>query len=400
PNFSTRPSDAVSIFEDYIRKRRTYVARDALAMYNAYLGFNAYKQNEGTKAVIKAGGPLGFMSKATGAIITSPGASLSGTIGVPPDDYVNAAYAVAVPDSQGEEFMQALAGLGATPYQNPSMGPASFDPTAAITLGLNVIGSAAAIHDLLEANKLIKGVAPLSGRSGLGIGLGMGLGGSVLGAGSAVMTVYGQQEAAKQYSQLVALADKPVSIAQILKSGSDDEKNSLIMWWALATSPYKPTSTARESPIRNPDVCATYPSQCADIKRIVAAVRPTSQQAQPDQGKPVPIAPAPPEFLEQVNAISALAQLLSSAASAAPANAVKPVVADAVRGVNQAVLAVKKLTGAAKDAADQHSSELELASVQLRKALAQVRAAPGVYTILQSTLAQLDPSLRSSMLPQ
>jgi len=75
--------------------------------------------------------------------------------------------------------------------------------------------------------------------------------------------------------QLVALADKPVSIAQILQSGSDDEKNSLIMWWALATSPYKPSATAREFPMREADVCATYPSQCADIKRIVTAVRPT-----------------------------------------------------------------------------------------------------------------------------
>ena len=109
---------------------------------------------------------------------------------------------------------------------------------------------------------------------GIGIGLGMGLGGSVLDAVAAIMTLYAQKEAATQYSQLVALADKQVSIAQILKSGSDDEKNSLIMWWALATSPYKPSATAREFPIRDADVCATYPSQCADIKRIVTAVRP------------------------------------------------------------------------------------------------------------------------------
>ncbi len=74
----------VSIFEDYIQKRRTYVAKDALAMYNAHLGFNAYKQKQGTKAAIAAGGPLGFISKGTGAIIVNPQASLSATIGVPP----------------------------------------------------------------------------------------------------------------------------------------------------------------------------------------------------------------------------------------------------------------------------------------------------------------------------
>jgi len=388
PNFQTRPSDMVSIFQDYIQKRRTYVAKDALAMYNAYLGFNAYKQNQGTKQAILAGGPL-----ILGSVITSP--QLSGTIGVPPDDYVNAAYSAAVPDSRGDEFMRALADLTGTPYKNPSMGDTSFDPTAAIQLGLNVIGSATAVHDLLEEYKVIKGIGLLSGKGGLGIGLGATLAGSVLDAAAVIMTLYAQQEAAKQYSQLVALADKPVSIAQISKSGSDEDKNSLIMWWALATSPYKPSSTVRESPIRDADVCATYPSQCADIKRIVAAVRPTSPQVQP-----VTLAPAPPEFLEQVNAMAALAQLLSSANSTAAANALKPGVAGAVQRLNQATLAVKKLSGAPRDAADQHSSELDAASAHLRRELGRVRTVPGVYPILQSTLAQLDPSVRSSLVPQ
>jgi hypothetical protein len=84
---------------------------------------------------------------------------------------------------------------------------------------------------------------------------------------------------------------------------------------------------------------------------------------------PVTVAPAPPEFLEQVNAMAALAQLLSSANSTAAANALKPGVADSVRRVNQAILAVMKLSGAARDAADQHNSELEVASLQLRRDL-------------------------------
>ena len=275
PNFQTRPSDAVSIFEDYIRKRRTYVAKDALAMYNAYLGFNAYKQNKGTKSVILAGGPL-FLRPGpnfNGPAIMAPGASLSATLGVPPDDYVNAAYSAAVPDSRGEEFMRALADLSGTPYQNPSMGTSSFDPRMAIQLGLNVIGSATAIHGVLAAHKVIQPLAPLTGASGIGIGVGVGLTGRVLDAVAAVMSVFAQQEAAKQYSQLVTLADQPVSIAQISKSGSEKEKNSLIMWWALATSPYRASATAGELSMRDAEVCETYPTQCTDIKRIVFAAR-------------------------------------------------------------------------------------------------------------------------------
>jgi hypothetical protein len=250
------------------------VAQDAVDMYNAYLGFNSYKQWKGAKAVALAGGPMGFISAGTGAVITSPSASLGATVGVPADDYVNAAYAAAVPDSRGQEFIKALNDLAGTNYTNPSPGTASLDPTAAMQLGLNVAGSAKAFYDLLVAMKVANEIAAIGGRVGIGLDLGMSLGGNVLDAVGAVMSVYAQQEAATQYAKLVSEADKPVSIATILTSGSDDDKNSLIMWWALATSAYKPGTLVRQSPMQNSEICAAYSSPCAVIKSVVAAARP------------------------------------------------------------------------------------------------------------------------------
>ena len=272
-NLKTKAGQTVQIFEQYIQKRRTFIAQDALGMYNAYLGFNAYKQWQGTKANMLAGGPLGFISAGTGAVIQTPGASLSSTVGVPPDDYVNAAYAAAVPDSRGQAFFKALGDLSATSYNSPSIGTTSVDPTAALQLGLNVATSAKGIHDMFAALGLTKEIAFLAGKAGMGLDMGMSLGGSVLDAVAAVMSIYAQQDAAKQYAQLVGTANQPVSLANIMKSGTDNDKNSLIMWWALATSPYKAADTWGSSPLQNADMCAAYANQCGILKAVLTAAR-------------------------------------------------------------------------------------------------------------------------------
>src|SRR5262249_41230376 len=137
PNLTSNAAQAVQYFQSYIRKRRTYIAQEALAMYNKYLEFNAYKQWQGAKSRALAGGPLGFVGGGSGAIITSPSASLGSTVGVPPDDYVNAAYAAAVPDSRGQAFITALTDLAGTPYTNTGT-IASIDPTPGLQLGLTV----------------------------------------------------------------------------------------------------------------------------------------------------------------------------------------------------------------------------------------------------------------------
>jgi hypothetical protein len=273
PSYTARPGNAVSIFQDYIRKRRTYVAQDAVGMYNAYLDFNAYKQWKAAGAAALGGGPAIFQGFAK-AVIQPPSGGVGATVGVPPDDYVNAAYAAAVPDKRGDDFMKALVDLGGTSYQASSE-ESGVDPTAAIQLGITVASSAVAMHDVLDGNEVIKAISVLSGKGGFGVGLGMGLVGTVLDGVAAALTLYAQLEADKQYSKLIDTADQPVSISKILKSGTDEDKNSLVMWWALATSPYKASAAAGDGSLTDADVCANYRTQCNDVQQIVAKARAT-----------------------------------------------------------------------------------------------------------------------------
>jgi hypothetical protein len=273
PNLTSNAGYAVSMFQSYVQKRRTYVAQDATAMYHAYEGFNAYKQWKGAQATMAAGGPLGFMSAGTGAIIMSPSGGLGSTVGVPPDDYVNAAQAAAVPDARGQAFIKALNDLATTPYANPSLGTTVTNPVSGMQLGLNIANSSKAFYDMLTGMRVASEISALGGRVGAGLDLGMSLGGSVLDAIGAVMTVFAQQEAAAQYASLVTEASKPVNIRTILTSGSDDDKNSLIAWWALATSGYQAGPTEGQNPTTDAQICGAYPTQCSAIKQIATASR-------------------------------------------------------------------------------------------------------------------------------
>jgi hypothetical protein len=284
---ASNAAQSVSFFQTYVQRRRTYVAQDARAMYDAYLGFNAYKQWKGTKAVMMAGGPMGFISAGTGAVITSPSAGLGSTVGVPPDDYVNKAYAAAAPDARGQAFVGALNDLAGMSYEaTGDSSTAALDPSTALQLGLSITSTALSMHDLLDGLGVAKGIAALSGRVRMGVDVGMGLAGNVLDAVGAIMTVYAQQEAAAQYAKLVEEANRPVNIKQTLDSGSMDDKNSLIMWWALATSPYKPTSTFGQTALTNAEVCAAYSTQCATIRNIVTAARPVTSPTSPPPPRP------------------------------------------------------------------------------------------------------------------
>jgi hypothetical protein len=328
--------------------------------------------------------------KTATSVIQTPQAQLSATVGVPPDDYVNAAYAAAVPDKRAEEFTQALVDLSNTQYATPGGGGAPADPTAAIQTGMNVAGSGLNIHDLLVKYAVIKGMPDKIGDK---LNLGMNLGGAALDFVAAVMTIYAQEEAAKQYQKLAELSDQPVSISKILKSGTAKEKNSLIMWWGLATSAYKASPNVREFPISNADLCADYKTQCNDVKDIVTKARPSAVIVRTYTPTPVPIPPAPAEFNAQVKETNDLAKLLATVNTAATATAVKPAITAAVARVNQSAAATKNFTAAQNELVSPHQSELGAASANVRKELTRIKGVPGAYAAIQSALTGLDPAM-------
>jgi hypothetical protein len=359
-----RTRNAIQIFESYIKQRRAYIGRDAINMYNNYCDLNSYKRNL--------------------AVNVPAGAPPSGAMGIAPEDYLSAAYGAAIPDSRGEKFMKALVDLGGTAYEPSSSKDGDGRKVAAAALAAGLIPAIEKINSVLKFSKI------LEGKAFGGAALGLEIAASALEVAEGAMTMTEQDEAEKKYNELNDEISQDVHLEEILKSGSAEEKNRLVLWWALATSSYGASDTVGQFPRKNADVCATYPSQCADIKRVVAQAHANANPVL----APVKLAPAPAAFVEEVNATTALAKLLATVNSAATSTAVNSTVIAAVQRVNQAALAVKKFNAADTAAAYQHKSELDSASIQVRNQLTRIKGVSGAYPILQNALAPLPAALR------
>src|SRR3974390_2815253 len=342
-NDSTKASNSVDAFEQYIRTRRTYLANDALAMYAAYKELNAFKVWQQTGKIMLGGGPVMFGG--AGGVIMSPTTALSGVVGTPPDDYVGDAYAAAVPDTAGAEFVKAVATLnqsqavpGVVQVNNEANTAIGFDPRPYLGFGLSAAEYPTMILGNLESLKSLKlyevamAAKPVSGGmkspafhaakvafeageglKGLGAAdLGLSLAGQLLDAISAFMTVFSQLDADKQYAKLLSTADQPVSIADILKNGSDDDKSQLLLWWALATSAHKPgptawpyTGPAGQGQMTDAQVCAKYTDGCQWMKTYIGKVMANISSLGP-QPPPAPVRDIQRLYTDYMNASASL----------------------------------------------------------------------------------------------
>jgi Tectonin domain len=278
---ATRAGSAVAFFQNYIQARRTYVAQDALSMYNKYKIYNAYEQSQGLQQAVAAGGSLGFVGAGAGGVISSGGSGLSAVLGAAPDDYVNAAYGAAVPDARGQAVIVALSDLANTTY-TPAGNVSASDPNQAGALAQSatktVVDAATSVKgvlDVLPELKVIDDIAALGGKVGFALDLGGSLVGEALDGVAAVLTLVAQEQAEAQYATLVSDAQQPVSVANIISTGSTNDQNTLMMWWALGTAAYQASSTVGQNPLTNSDVCAVYANNCAQIKAIVTGARPS-----------------------------------------------------------------------------------------------------------------------------
>jgi hypothetical protein len=73
---------------------------------------------------------------------------------------------------------------------------------------------------------------------------------------SAITTLVAQEEAAKQYATLVTDAQQPVDIRQMLRSGTDENLQQVLLYWALASSPYKSGPKAGQGQLTDATLCA------------------------------------------------------------------------------------------------------------------------------------------------
>jgi hypothetical protein len=235
---------SVGAFQDYIRNRRSFVATDAQAMYYAWQGVNGYNQ---WQAARRASG-IGGMDPSV----------LGGT----PGDYVSLAWTAASPDQRGGEFLEALQALG---YQSstgglgaaPSTVGASFDPAyllpfyKAMDKGLDKYADWAL--DTVSwgriSGKAFQTAGKVAGLSLIAVQAAVDL-------SIAVTTLMAQEEATKTYSKLLTDAQQPVSIRDMLRSGKEEDLQQLLLFWSLATSPYKSGTKTGQGQLSDAVLCA------------------------------------------------------------------------------------------------------------------------------------------------
>jgi hypothetical protein len=235
---------SVEAFQDYIRARKVFIAQDAVDMYEAWRDVNAYNQYQAAR---RASG-IGGMDPSV----------LGGT----PGDYVSLAWIGASPDQRGGEFLEALDDLGSLSGagalgSNPSSPDDGFNTAYLLPIykimekGLDKYSDWAL--DTVSWGKISGKAFQTAGKVA---GLALIAVQSAVDFSTAITTIVGQQEAEKQYSQLVADAKQQVSVRQMLRSGKDEDMQQLLLFFALASSPYQYGPKAGDGQLNDATLCA------------------------------------------------------------------------------------------------------------------------------------------------
>jgi hypothetical protein len=267
PNPDVVSAAAVREFEIYMRSRRAYVAHEAVTMYEKWKDLDAYNQYQAARR-----------SSGIGGISAD-------VIGAAPPDFKGFAWSGAVPDSAGSDFVVASASLSALASGTTSVGSVvsdvgSFqlsylDPvTKALEKGLD------ALQD--QGKEMIKGATTLSRladgamvlKSAEAAMIATTLVSGAIEISKGVMTLIEKDKAEAAYSTYVSEMDRHVTVKQMLESTNPQDQQSLLLFWALATSPYKAGDKVGTGRMTTAELCASNAwttAQCTVAKEMVTA---------------------------------------------------------------------------------------------------------------------------------
>ena len=250
---------AVNSFADYIRNRRIFVAQDATAMYNAWEDLNAYNQ---WQAARRASGISGMDPSVLGAT---------------PGDYISLAWIAASPDQRGGEFLEALNALGfqgSTGALAPSSPDSGWNPAyllpiyKAMEKGLDKYSDWA--MDTVSWGKISGKAFQTAGKVA---GLALIAVQSTVDLSTAIATIVGQEEAKKVYAGLLPEAQKTVNVRDMVRSGREEDLQQLLLFWSLASSPYKAGPKAGQGQLTDAVLCAnpSISMRCQSAAAVVTA---------------------------------------------------------------------------------------------------------------------------------
>jgi hypothetical protein len=266
PNAPSPAQQSLREFETYARARRVFVAQEAVRMFDAWQIIDGYNQVQEAR---RASGIMGISSSVLGAAAT---------------DYQEYAWTAAAPDSAGVEFVVASAALSTLDATLP---PSTFNNNNYSFSLTHLQPVSFAIGNALETltqkggeqmnkavslSKALAGGLKQLGANAFFVVLTLVNAGIEIGSGINILLDKDKLDA--EYAKLVTEAEAPFSVRAMLESKDEADARSLMLFWALATSPYATNAKLSQGKISGPGLCAAdewSATQCAEAKALVAA---------------------------------------------------------------------------------------------------------------------------------
>ncbi len=253
--------DALHEFESYMGARRTYVAEEALRMYKKAREVDA-----------------DFVQGKDSAVV---GGAVAEAVGTAATDFKTYAWSAVMPDSAGTAFVLASAALsqfgsgGAEGLLDTGVSALNVRYLAPVTKALE--GELDMLHDkgadivarasqssVANAARLLNGADPAM--------IGTTLMGGAMKISKGVMSFFGKDKVAAEYEKYVEEMSGPVRVKEMLESTKPEDRQSLLLYWALATSAHKASDTIGSGAITGAELCtsdAWTTAECASAKAMI-----------------------------------------------------------------------------------------------------------------------------------
>jgi hypothetical protein len=258
--------DALHEFESYMRTRRVYVADEALRMYK-----KAREVDASVRSVTKdADGIKGIAGDAVQSAA---------------NDFKTYAWSAVMPDSAGTEFILASAALsrlaasgGAQDAVDPGIASLNVRYLAPVTLALEselnllqgakaqVSKTAGSVSSVVASAKSLKGADPALIATTLLSG--------AMNVSKGFTTLFNKDKLASEYEKYVEEMKAPLRVRDMLESTKVEDRQTLLLYWALATSPHKASEKLGEGALSGAELCSSdswTESACSSAKTIVQA---------------------------------------------------------------------------------------------------------------------------------
>jgi hypothetical protein len=262
---NTAAKDALHEFESYMQARRGYVAGEALSMYK--------KAREVDSVYAQAKDSGGIDRIRAEAVATAA------------TDFKTYAWSSVMPDSAGTAFVLASAALsqlgasgGAQGVVDGAVSSLNVRYLAPVTNALadeldmlhgknaGMIEKAGTLSAIANGAKALNGADPAM--------IGTTLLSGAMKVSNGVMSLFGKDKVAAEYDKYVEEMSVPVRVKEMMDSTKPEDRQTLLLYWALATSAHKANDKLGTGAITGAELCDSdswTAAECSSAKAMIQA---------------------------------------------------------------------------------------------------------------------------------